>query len=299
MIQNNKKKCKYTLYTLSDSTGIRYVGITKQSLNARLHGHISSCKQAFKNNKNLHHRHCWIKSLLDKNEIPIINKISEYNTEKEVIKAEIKTITKYKKIYNLVNGTDGGEGVKGHKWTDVQKEKFSSKVDQYDKFGNFIKTFNSYSDAAFYISGNRSNNGKVSQCIKGKYGRRTFYGYVLRKHGEPFDKYPINHTKIMTNEKKKNYRNSKLGNKNPMSRPIIIVNSENVIINIAESVTESAKLTNLHICTVTKILRHNLKNKNFKLFYASEDIVQSLQKCKSSTLKAFVGQKLLAQGEEQ
>lgn len=28
----------------------------------------------------------------------------------------------------------------------------------------------------------------------------------------------------------------------------------------------------------------------YKLVYANKDIVQSLQKCKSSTLKAFVGQ---------
>jgi predicted GIY-YIG superfamily endonuclease len=57
---------KYKLYSLSDETGVRYIGITKQKLSTRLSGHISSCKQAFKNKKSRHYRHCWIKSLLDR-----------------------------------------------------------------------------------------------------------------------------------------------------------------------------------------------------------------------------------------
>ena len=300
MVHKTKEDIIYSLYTLSDSTGIRYVGITQQSLKDRLSQHIISCKQAFKHQKSKHKRHCWIKSLLDKEEKPNITKIADFNTEQGAIEAEIQTIAEYQKIYNLVNGTIGGEGTNGHKWTDHQKEIRRFKVDQYDLKGNFIQTYNSFMEASLLISGNERNNGKISGCTKGLRGRRTFYGYVWRLHGEPFDKYPTSHTVNMTPEMRKNYSNSKLGDKNPMkgvgglkhhsSRPVIITNSENIILTIVESVKESIYFKGLSKSCVEKMLKENKEVANYKLVHASKDIVQSLQKCKSSTLKAFVGQ---------
>jgi hypothetical protein len=302
MVHKNKETTNYFLYTLNDTTGIRYVGITKQSLNARLNAHISSCKQAFKNKKSRHKRHCWIKSLLDQAEFPTIHLLKTFDNKEDAVRAEIETIANYKIEYNLVNGTSGGDGVNDHKWTDFQKESRSIKIDQYDLNGNFIKTHESMADASLDISGTKNYNGKVSACVKGKRGRRTFFGYVLRLHNEPFDKYPIKHTKIMTPEMKKNYSNSKLGDKNPMkriksldhhsSRPVIVLNSEDIILTISDSVKDSILFTKLSKSCVNKILKHNIEIANFKLIYASEDIVQSLQKCKSSTLKTFVGQKI-------
>ena len=83
---------KYKLYSLSDETGVRYIGITKQKLSYRLSGHISSCKQAFKNKKSRHYRHCWIKSLLNKGELPVMTLIAEFNSSNDVKQAEINTI---------------------------------------------------------------------------------------------------------------------------------------------------------------------------------------------------------------
>lgn len=304
-----KEDITYLLYTLNDSTGIRYVGITKQTLTQRLNGHISSCKQAFKNKKSRHKRHCWIKSLLDNNEKPTIHLLGFFKTKEEVIQAEIKTIFKYKDIYNLVNGTSGGDGIKDYKWTDKQKELSSLKVDQYDLNGNFIKTHNSMSEASLHVTGSKLYNGKISGCTKGLKGRRTFYGYVWRLQGEPFDKYPTKHTLIMTPEKRKNYSNSKLGNKNPMknksglqvkcSKPVIIIDSNNIILHISESVKDSIYFTKFSKSFTYKMLKTKTEINNIKLIYASEDIVQSLQKCKSSTLKTFVGQKYNAHEVEQ
>lgn len=298
--KNKEEKAIYSLYTLNDSTGIRYVGITKQPLKNRLQGHIVFCKQAFKHRNSLHHRHCWIKSLLDKGEQPTINLISEYSTIEEALKAEIQTITLYRKIYKLVNTTNSGDGLRGYKWNNKQKERQSFKVDQYDIEGNFIQTFESYSDAAFIISGKRSNNGKISGCTKGKYGRKTFCNYVWRKHGDPFDKYPVVSNLTRTPEMKKRYSNSKLGDKNPMknktglknptSKPVIILNSNDIILTITESVKETIEYTKLSKSTIEKMLKLNKEIAGYKLIYANKDIVQSLQKCKSSTLKTFVGQ---------
>jgi hypothetical protein len=69
-----------------------------------------------------------------------------------------------------------------------------------------------------------------------------------------------------------------------------LLNTQNVILNITESVKEASLITKLSKSCVTNMLKMNREVAGYKLVYANEDIVQSLQKCKSSTLKAFVGQ---------
>ena len=83
---------------------------------------------------------------------------------------------------------------------------------------------------------------------------------------------------------------NKTGLKNTKSKPVLILNNENVILNIAESVTEVSFITKLSKTCVANMLKMNKEVTGYKLVYANEDIVQSLQKCKSSTLTAFVGQ---------
>jgi hypothetical protein len=287
---------KYKLYSLNDETGIRYIGVTKQRLLARLSGHISSCKRSFRINKSRHHRHCWIKFLLDKGLKPTIHLISVFETAKEAFQAEIDHIKLYN---NLVNSTSGGEGANNYKFSQEQLDGLRSKVDQYDKKGNFIKTFESLSAAVIAVTGNVKNNGKLSQVIKGKYGRRTAFGYVWRKHGESFNKYPttpqINITEaqkkaLSERQLKNNVMKNRKGLLNATSRPVLILNKKNVILNIAESVRDSANITGFSRSCVANMLKMNKEVAGYKLAYANEDIVQSLQKCKSLTLKAFVGQ---------
>lgn len=293
---------KYKLYSLSDETGVRYIGITQQKLSTRLSAHISSCKQAFKNKKSRHHRHCWIKSLLDKNLKPIITLLSEFDTHAKACQAEINTIKLYE---NLVNSTIGGEGTKNYKHTEKYLETIRFKVDQYDLQGNLLNTFKSLSEASLIATGSEKYNGKISQVTKGKHGRRTAFGYVWRIHNEPFDKYPTTSQWYVTDAHKKslskrqlenNVMKGKVGLKNATSKPIIILNTENIITNITESVREVSYITKLSKSCVNKMLKLNKEVAGYKLAYANEDIVQSLHKCKSSTLKAFVGQKILEVG---
>jgi hypothetical protein len=82
----------------------------------------------------------------------------------------------------------------------------------------------------------------------------------------------------------------KKGLLNKSSKPVLILNTENVILNIAESVREVHPVTKLSRTCIANMLKMNKEVAGYKLVYANEDIVQSLQKCKSSTLKAFVGQ---------
>jgi len=293
---------KYKLYSLSDQTGVRYIGITSQTLLTRLSAHIASCKQAFKNKKSRHHRHCWIKSLLDKNQKPNIHLLAEYNTAVEVKFAEIQTIFEYNIMWNnLVNGTAGGDGIRDYKFTEEQLEKMSFKVDQYDLQGNLLNTFKSLSEASLNVTGNKRNNGKISAVTKGKHGRRTAFGYIWRIHNEPFDKYPTTSQWNVTEAQKKalsirqlknNVMKGKTGLLNKTSKPIIILNIENVILTITESVKEVVIYTKLSRQCVSNMLKMNKEIAGYKLAYANKDIVQSLQKCKSSTLLTFVGQKM-------
>jgi len=289
---------KYKLYSLSDITGVRYIGITSQKLSTRLSGHIVSCKQAFKNKKSRHHRHCWIKSLLDKGELPIMTLITDFMTSEQAKQAEINTIKLYT---NLVNSTAGGDGIRDYKFTEEQLKKMSFKVDQYDLQGNLLNTFKSLSEASLNVTGNKRNNGKISAVTKGKHGRRTAFGYIWRIHNEPFDKYPTTSQWNVTEAQKKalsirqlknNVMKGKTGLLNKTSKPIIILNKENVILTITESVKEVVTYTKLSRQCVSNILKMNKEIAGYKLAYANKDIVQSLQKCKSSTLLTFVGQKM-------
>ena len=287
---------KYKLYSLSDETGVRYIGITKQKLTARLSGHISSCKQAFKNKKSRNYRHCWIKSLLQKGQQPIITLINEFNSSEEVKQAEIDTIKLYD---NLVNGTAGGDGIREYKFTEDYLETRRCKVDQYDLQGNLLNTFKSISEASLIVTGTEKHNGKISGVTKGKIGRRTAFGYVWRIHGEPFDKHPITPQWNVTEARKKavskrqlenNVMKDKKGLLNVSSKPIIICNINNIILHITETVKEVHTFTKISKSKITKMLKMNNEYAGYKLAYANKDIVRSLQKCKSSTLKAFVGQ---------
>ena len=116
---------KYKTYTLNHpvTNEIRYIGYTSTSLKERLRCHIKDSKS--KRYKNTH-RAKWITSLSNCNLEPTINILNEYNTKEEAVFNEIKLIFEYRLLgYNLVNGTDGGEGGTGYKFTEEQKKQQS------------------------------------------------------------------------------------------------------------------------------------------------------------------------------
>jgi hypothetical protein len=283
----------YKLYSLSDSSGIRYIGITKQCVRSRLSGHIASCRQAFKSKKSRHHRHCWIKSLLDKDIKPVITLLAEYKTVEEVKQAEILAIKSYP---NLVNATAGGDGIREYKHTEETMAKRRYKVDQYDQQGNFITTYDSLSLASLAVSGDSRNNSKISLATKGK--RRIAYGYVWRIHTEPFNKYSVVNVYNWSPESRKILSNYRLTN-NPMSgksglqvrqsRPVLIMNSDNVILDVTESVKEVYGVIKLSRSCIEKMLKLNKEVNNYKLAYATQEIVDNIKKDKEQTLNQIKG----------
>ena len=102
----------YFLYNLIDpiTNEIKYVGYTKNP-KRRIWEHIRDAKKGIKTYK------CeWIRSLLDKQNIPIMEVISEYENHNEIVYEEMKLIQEFRKIgYKLTNLTEGGDGQKGGK----------------------------------------------------------------------------------------------------------------------------------------------------------------------------------------
>lgn len=116
---------RFKTYTLNHpiTNEIRYIGYTSTSLKERLRGHLKDIhKEKYKNS----HRAKWIAKLERDSLIPTINLLNEYDTKEEAVFNEIKLIFEYRLLgYNLVNGTDGGEGGAGYKFT---KEQIDAKI---------------------------------------------------------------------------------------------------------------------------------------------------------------------------
>ncbi len=99
----------FKIYFLSSSiepTNIRYIGITKQTLNARLCKHINISKQ-LKNYKD-----CWIQKHLKLNNTILITELENVSTEELAKQKEIFYIKYYRDLGNkLTNSTGGGDGL--------------------------------------------------------------------------------------------------------------------------------------------------------------------------------------------
>lgn len=91
------------IYTLSDSSGnIRYIG-KSNTPRKRLYSHIKECKTSNKS-----HKINWIKSLLDKNETPIIEILEEVSIDNWQ-NSEIYWIEQFRQWgFNLTNISIGG-----------------------------------------------------------------------------------------------------------------------------------------------------------------------------------------------
>lgn len=114
---------EYKLYYLIDPIDkkIRYVGITKNSLNQRLIEHI-----CFKSASN--HKQKWIRKLEKTGHKPIIKLVFDNLTKEEACKMEIELISSLKVNSKLTNISPGGEaprGMLGKKHSEETKKKMS------------------------------------------------------------------------------------------------------------------------------------------------------------------------------
>ena len=161
----NRSKVTF-IYTLADpvTKEVRYVGKTVKTLSQRLTGHIYSSK------KESNHRANWIKSLLRVGRKPLIEYLDICSWD-ESQKLEIYWISQFISWgFNLINLTEGGEGNLGGNISVENKRKLIAanrkEIYQYDKEGNFIRSFSSLSEAARCLK--MKSIGKISSCASGK-----------------------------------------------------------------------------------------------------------------------------------
>lgn len=169
----------YKVYTLEDpiTSEIRYIGITKQTLNQRFTKHLNDAKL----NKHNHKVH-WLKKLLKNNNKPLIKELDTATSFNELMDLEIYWISQFKTWgYSLVNSTNGGEGSIGYKHSFKTLEKmkkirlenpkkkkpeiirmtkeevknhlselYSINIVQYDINGKLLKVWKSCTEASAY-----------------------------------------------------------------------------------------------------------------------------------------------------
>jgi len=108
------------IYVLTEPDGwIRYVGKTVKFLRTRFSEHLSDARHG-----KTGHRCNWIRSLLSKGFLPMVQFVGE--VEGDGCKEEIAWIKYFRNEgVNLVNDTDGGEGMLGNKVSDKTRNKLS------------------------------------------------------------------------------------------------------------------------------------------------------------------------------
>lgn len=168
------------IYVITNSiNGMQYIGQTINSIKNRYHGH----KMAAKSNRD----NMYIHKAMNKYGVEYFNveevTCIECDTKEDLLNElnflEQHYIVEYNTLtpngYNLTRG-----GAKCAEW---QKKK----VDEYDLFGKFVRTYESIISAV--RENGFANNSSILKCCAGKSSHA--YKRVWRYHDDPLDKYPL------------------------------------------------------------------------------------------------------------
>lgn len=168
----------YELYALIDpkDSKIRYIGYTSNSKN-RLREHINT---SIKTRNKISHKSNWIRSLKDNNLEPIYKTLIKTTSLESIKQLEIDYIFYYKDKYNLVNGTKGGDGVNGLKWSDESRAKIKGRIIPRKQYkveltnikDNNIVILDNKEEAASFI-------GCKISTIRGHHSRPV-YGWLIK-----------------------------------------------------------------------------------------------------------------------
>ena len=271
---------KGKIYILIDpnTNKIRYVGMTKLSLEHRLSLHL---REKLK----ITHKSYWINSLKKDNKKPIIQLIDNSDNLEELANKEINWIQYYlKQGENLTNHIIDFSPRPYKSFLD----KTAKRVIQYDLKGNKIAEYDSANQAACDL-GFCDQNGTIYSICNGTRKRYTFKGFVFRFENEPFDKYIViktgdhktseEHRKYLSDKAKE--RNSKFTSEHYKKARSMVKNHSGPpgrkVIEIVtnkefNSISLCSKLTGFPITTISRHCNNTVKKPLFKF----QDIVQSI-----------------------
>lgn len=107
---------------------------------------------------------------------------------------ERKLIADYDAIESGYNVLIGGKTVPRYEWTQEHSRNIAlakmKRVNCYTRSGDYVATFRSIMEAAEWVGGSLKT---ISSCCNGD--KKSAYGYIWRKCGEPFDKYETENRK--------------------------------------------------------------------------------------------------------
>jgi hypothetical protein len=228
------------LYVLKDPTTqiVRYVGKTIYP-DKRLKNHISECKYK----KVKHKRGNWIRSLLKKDLLPILEVIKVCRLD-EFEKYETHYIKQYKSKYL----TNSDETVQGNsrrikEVLDRQSKNSGREVHQYSLKGEYIKTFQSVRKAAEEVGG---NHGNITRCCNKQL--KHAYGYIY------------------SYEKKNIEEIQEVINPNAMKKQVVELDAEGNIINEWNSLMDCSRETGLDNGNISKVCNNKMKTHKSRIF---------------------------------
>ena len=191
---------KTNIYVLLDprNNNIKYLGKTTKTLEKRLSGHMTD--------KTINRKSSWIKSLKSQNLKPIIKLIDMVEDDWEFW--EEYWISNIKMLgIELLNHTNGGEGMYGYIPTQETREKLSKAfkgrkkskewlekigisnsklINVFNLKGELINSFKSITKASKYLNVQKSH---ISSCCKGKL--KSVNNLIFRYNNDSFNKYNI------------------------------------------------------------------------------------------------------------
>lgn len=176
----------YIYIVTNKLNGKQYVGQTRRTVEVRWKNHLANLTSDI----NYFHNSI-IKYGKDSFTIDILDKIEANNIRdltKKLNELEIYYISKHNTLspngYNLTNG--GGNN-------SINCDK---PVDQYDKYGNYIRSYNSASEAAYATNGSRKTITDCCNRTISKRNKRTYSsgGYIWRFKGDTYIEDSLNNS---------------------------------------------------------------------------------------------------------
>lgn len=175
---------QYLAYVLIDpNTNIpRYIGITTQSLEKRLQGHLRDVISRPNLNK---HKTNWFNSLNKIGLTPKIQLVKECSCLEELKQFEVDYIKQYKEKYKLINQTIGGDmpGFNIHSRETILAKTTTRPIVQYNILGEKIAEYEMTEDVKRTLDLKDKSCSHITQCCRGI--RNTAYGYIWRYKEDP------------------------------------------------------------------------------------------------------------------
>jgi len=221
------------IYTLSDENEIRYIGKTK-FLNKRNNSHIheSNHKKTYKEK--------WINSVLSNGGKIIMEVLDVCNDEKSN-SVEIYWISQFKSWgFNLVNGTDGGEGgspMLGKRHSDLTKFKMSktakNKPNNIGGWNKGLKMSDEFKEKISQATKGRIVSDeiklKISKSLKGKKKKPMSEETKLKISQKKKGLTSPNKGNKYSDEKKRQMSESKIGKKRSEKDKLVLSECKKVI----------------------------------------------------------------------